>query len=96
VKLVVLLLLAAGCKDEAISALESTRDKVCACKTAACVDTAMNALVDRPTDKQHRAESIARDITDCVARIYRQTDAAPPPPDAAPGADDAAPAPTPP
>ena len=83
-KVLVLLLLAAGCKDEAIAALESTRDKVCQCKTAACVDTAMNALVDHPTDKQHKAEGIAREITDCVARIYQQTDAAPPPPDAAP------------
>jgi len=94
VKLLALLLLAAGCKDEAIAALESTRDKVCQCRTAACVDTAMNALADHPTDKQHKAEQIAREITDCVARIYQQTDAAPPPPDAGPDdAVDAAPTP---
>lgn len=95
-KFLVLLLLAAGCKDEAIAALESTRDKVCACKTAACVDSAMDKLADHPTDKQHKAEEIAREITDCVARIYSDTDAAPPPPDAAPGEPDAASAATPP
>jgi hypothetical protein len=67
----------AGCKDEAIDALETTRDKVCACDGAACVNAALDALADKPTKHQRKAEAIARQITDCVARIYQTSDAAP-------------------
>jgi hypothetical protein len=98
-KLVRLLAIAAalvvGCKDEAIESLEATRDSVCACHDATCVNAAMNKLVDRPTKYKRKAELLARDITDCMARIYRTSDAAPSvdaaPEDAAP--EDASPTP---
>jgi len=75
--LLVVALLVAACKDEAIESLESTRDTVCACNDAACVNTAMNKLVDRPTKEQRKAELLSGAIMDCVARIYRASDAAP-------------------
>jgi hypothetical protein len=90
VRLLAIAALVAGCKDEAIESLEVAREAVCACPDAACVNAAMNKLVDRPTKHQRKAELLAQDITDCVARIYRSSDAAPTvdaaPPDA-PGAD---------
>jgi hypothetical protein len=84
-----LIVLAAACKDDAIVALESTRERVCSCTDATCVNAAMDAMRDHPTKDPRRAEAIAREITDCVARIYKQSDAAPPPPPES----DAAPAP---
>jgi hypothetical protein len=81
---------AAACKDDGIKELEATRDKVCECPDATCVDTALAAMKDLPTKDPRKAEAVSRDITDCVARIYKTSDAAPPEPDAAPF--DAAPA----
>jgi hypothetical protein len=64
-----------GCRDEGVRALEATRERVCKCQDAACVNAAMDALEDRPTRHQRRAEGIAREITDCIARVYRESDA---------------------
>jgi hypothetical protein len=66
---------AGGCRDASIASLEATRDRVCECKDADCVDAAMEQLQDLPTKKPRKAEAIAREITDCVARIYQETDA---------------------
>ena len=65
----------AACRDEGLAALETTRDQVCKCTDAACVNAAMDALQDKPTRHQRRAEGIAREITDCIARVYQTTDA---------------------
>jgi hypothetical protein len=65
--------------------------RVCACRDATCVNAAMDALADKPTKEQRKAEAIALEITNCVAQIYAASDAAPD--DAAP--DDAEPAPAP-
>ena len=76
---------AAGCRDDAVDALEATRLEVCRCQNAACVNAAMDKLRDLPTRNRHKAEDIARRITDCAASIYRLSDAGPdePPEDAA-------------
>jgi|SRR5687767_13377516 hypothetical protein len=87
-----MIVLAAGCKDDAIVALETARERVCSCKDATCVNAAMDAMADHPTKDPRRAEAIAREITDCVARIYKLSDAAPEPPPPPPS-NDAAPAP---
>jgi entry exclusion lipoprotein TrbK len=80
--LVVVVALVAGCKDDAIEALESARSRVCECKDATCVNAAMDAMQDHPTKHQRKAEAIAREIMDCVARVYQQTDARVDEPDA--------------
>lgn len=91
--LLVILALGAGsgCKDDAIAALESTRNRVCECKDATCVNAAMDAMQDHPTKHQRKAEAVAREIMDCVARVYQQTDAAIDSPDAEAAAGDAGP-----
>jgi hypothetical protein len=81
--LLVILALGAGCKDDAIAALESTRNRVCECKDATCVNAAMSAMKDHPTKHQRKAEAVAREIMDCVARVYQETDAPMDLPDAA-------------
>ena len=85
----------AGCKDEAVAALEKTRNRVCECRDATCVNAAMEAMKDHPTNHQRKAEAVAREIMDCVARVYQQTDAGTDVPDAEPsagGTSDGAPA----
>lgn len=82
---------AGGCADDEIAALEATRARVCACTDAACVKAALDALGDRPTKDPRRAEALARDITDCAARVYQRSDAAIAPDAAGPAAADAAP-----
>jgi hypothetical protein len=86
----------AACRDDGVAVLQSTRDRVCACQDAACVNAAMDALEDRPTRYQRRAEGLAREITDCIARVYQASDARGPEDEAVDAStDDAAPAPAP-
>jgi hypothetical protein len=92
---VVLAVALAACRDQGLAALETTRDRVCKCTDAACVNAALDALEDKPTRHQRRAEGVAREITDCIARVYQTTDARGPEDEVdagAAGAGDAAPA----
>ena len=66
----------AGCRDEGVDALEATRVEVCQCQDAACVNAAMEKLQDRPTRNRHKAEGISRAIAECIAAVYRASDAA--------------------
>lgn len=68
--LVISVALAIGCRDGGLSRLESIRDEVCHCKTAACGEAAMKRIGDTKVESNARSQRIARDMMECLARLY--------------------------
>jgi hypothetical protein len=75
----VALVAAVGCGDREIVELEKVRDSVCACRAAheddphaavQCAEAALKLLPKRETRASHRAQVIARDMMECLARLY--------------------------
>lgn len=75
-----------GCRDEGLDRLDDIRHEVCACETIACGEDAMKKVPQQGVTTDHRAQAIAREMMECMAKLYRQdrpmTD-----PDAAPAGD---------
>jgi hypothetical protein len=71
------ILVATGCRDQAVAKLEAVRDEVCACTTQACGEAAIKAL-PASGESTPRTRKIARDVVDCLQRLRDQP--APPPP----------------
>jgi len=67
---VILLALAAGCRDPGITELEGIRDEVCACKTASCAELAMKRVATTDVPNSHRSQTIAREMMDCLSKLY--------------------------
>ena len=66
------LAIAAGCRDPEIAHLESVKAEVCGCKTAACADAAMAKVPKAATTSNHRTQQLARDMLDCLHKLYLQ------------------------
>lgn len=62
----------AGCRDPELVKLEETRAEVCACKTAACGDAAMKKVPQDKVHSTHRTQQVARDMLDCLHKLYLQ------------------------
>jgi len=62
----------AGCGDPKVAKLESARAEVCACKTAACGDAAMKKVPQANVASNHRTQQLARDMLDCLHKLYMQ------------------------
>jgi hypothetical protein len=58
-----------ACGDHEAAQLEHIKREVCACKTVACAATAMKALPQTDVVAGHRAQGIARDMLECVAKL---------------------------
>jgi hypothetical protein len=75
---VVALAIATGaCRDPEVAKLQAIRDEVCACKTASCGEDAMKRLPQhdgatepRPIAANRRTQVLAREMMDCMARLY--------------------------
>ena len=66
-----------SCRDRGIDHMLSLKEKVCACKTAACVDDALKALDhvgDVPLRRRVILEELAHDMVDCMAKTYQALD----------------------
>jgi hypothetical protein len=61
---------AGACGDGSASQLQGVRDAVCACKTASCADAAMKTLPQHDLASTPRTQRIARDMLDCLSRLY--------------------------
>jgi hypothetical protein len=59
-----------ACGDHEAAQLERSKRQVCACKTSACAVTAMKLLPQHDVVAGHRAQGIARDMLECVAKLY--------------------------
>jgi hypothetical protein len=65
-----LIALAAGCQDHEAEALTRVKDRVCACKDVACAETAIKDVPQADVKSSHRSQVIARDMLDCMAKLY--------------------------
>lgn len=68
-KAVALALCLAGCNDHGASKLAKIKDEVCACTTSKCAEQAMAKVPSETIDSNHRTQTIARGMLDCVARL---------------------------
>jgi hypothetical protein len=62
--------LAAGCKSEEVSQLEQVKREMCACKTVACGEEAKKKLPKEGHTSAHREQQLAKDIMNCLAKLY--------------------------
>lgn len=69
-RLVIALALAAGCRDRGVVELEHIRDAVCACTDATCAEAAMKRVPEVEAPNDHRSQKIAREMMDCLAKLY--------------------------
>jgi hypothetical protein len=61
---------AIGCREDELSKLQAIRDEVCACKSVACGDAAMQRVPVIAGAGKRRSQVIARAMLDCLARLY--------------------------
>ncbi|MEJ7599946.1 MAG: hypothetical protein WKG01_18715 [Kofleriaceae bacterium] len=66
------LAIAAGCRDPEVTHLQAVKAEVCECKTAKCADAAMAKVPKVATTSDHRTQQLARDMLDCVHKLYMQ------------------------
>lgn len=61
---------AGGCEDKELTQLERVKQQVCECKDVACAETAMKAVPAGDIHPNHRQQGVARDMLDCLAKLY--------------------------
>jgi hypothetical protein len=61
---------AAGCGDREAARLDKVKTAVCACKTASCAEAALKQVPQAEIKSTHRAQRIAREMLDCLKRVY--------------------------
>lgn len=66
----VVLALASACGDRQVTRLEAVKNQVCACKDVACAEAAMKDVPHGDIKASHREQLIARDMIDCLAKLY--------------------------
>lgn len=94
------LALAAGCSDPKLERLTEARDAACRCKDQACVAAALAKVPADPPREARRAQRLAHEIMDCVAKVGLAEEApleapGPPPTESAPTPAEAQPTPAP-
>src|SRR5207248_1327907 len=62
--------LASGCGDREAAQLESVKAVVCSCKTPRCAEEAMKRVPQRGIKSTHKAQRVAHEMIECVARLY--------------------------
>jgi hypothetical protein len=67
---VICVALTAGCGRRGETKLEHVRDAVCRCQTASCADDAMKAMPQDEIVSTPRTQKIAREMLDCLSRLY--------------------------
>ena len=63
-------LTAGACRDARLEELQSIRNEVCACKTAACGEAAMKRLRQDGVRSDHVAKKLAKEMIDCLHKLY--------------------------
>ena len=59
-----------ACEGGEAEKLEKVRDQVCACKTAACAEAALDRVPKGKVEGTPKSQRIAREMLDCLAAIY--------------------------
>ena len=63
---------AGACGNRRTAQLEQVKEAVCACKTASCADDAMKALPSKDIPSNPRTQQIAREMMDCLSKLYTE------------------------
>lgn len=63
------LLALGGCQDREKAALASVEQRVCACKDAACAETAMKDIPGGHIKATYSEQELARSMLDCYAKL---------------------------
>jgi hypothetical protein len=69
-RFVISVALVVGCHDREVEQLEQVRDAVCACKDARCAEDAMKQIPQNEIRASRRAQLVAREMLDCLAKLY--------------------------
>lgn len=71
-RIVTAIMLAAlgACSDDDVAELRAVKDEVCACKTAACAETALKKVPAPKGPSTARAQELARQLQDCLIKAY--------------------------
>ena len=69
-RLLVISLALVACRDDREARLDKVKDRVCACKTAACGEAALKDVPQKDIVSNHRTQQIAREMLDCLAKLY--------------------------
>ncbi|HEU0033684.1 MAG TPA: hypothetical protein VFQ53_23820 [Kofleriaceae bacterium] len=72
VLLLAIAFMALGCRNKAIDQLEDIKREVCACKDVACGEAAMKK-VPQPQERVEqspKSQQLAREMIDCMAKLY--------------------------
>lgn len=77
VRLVVIAIALAGCGDAQVEKLTAIKKEVCACKTAACGETAMKKIPQAELKSGPKMQHVARDMLDCLAKLYDERTTSP-------------------
>jgi hypothetical protein len=68
--LLVLAIAVVACDDHGAKRLQAVRDTVCACTTARYADEALASVAQWKIESNPRTQQIARDMMDCLKKIY--------------------------
>jgi hypothetical protein len=72
-------LIGSACRDDELAHLEDVKSEICACKTTVCGEAAMKKVPastpqgDGALRSSHRAQQLAKQIMECLARLYAET-----------------------
>lgn len=70
---VICVALAAGaCRDNEAKQMAKVRDRVCACRDRGCAEAALQGVPKGKIRSTPRSQRIAREMLDCLSRIYEQ------------------------
>jgi hypothetical protein len=69
-RVIVVAFMVAACRESSVDRLTAIKTRVCACKTASCAETALREVPQQTIESNHRTQAIARDMLDCMARLY--------------------------
>jgi hypothetical protein len=61
-----------ACSENEAEKLEKIRDEMCACKTAACAEAALERVPKHNIQSTPRSQRVAREMLDCLAELYEQ------------------------
>ena len=68
--LLVILVALAACRDEETVRLQRVKDAVCSCKTSTCAELAMKDVPKDNIKPSQKSQQLARDMMDCLAKLY--------------------------
>ena len=68
--LLVILVALGGCRDREAARMRTVKDAVCACKTSSCAELALKDVPKDDTPPSRQSQQLARDMLDCLAKLY--------------------------